>query len=120
MDNRLLETLRVANGEFAAFMAETAAEAGKPWGTRGALRWLERLNQRLRQVAKCVRGGSPASLGAPEVAHEVAKYGETLRRLRGTIATLQTSCLAEKARLDHARANLRATRAWATSLREIS
>jgi hypothetical protein len=120
MDYKLLKTLRVANCEFAAFMAEAATDAEKPWGARGAPRRLGQVNERLRQVAACVGAGAAPLPGAPEVAHEMARYGETLRRLRSTLATLHTSCLVEKARLDHARANVYARNAWAASLRAIS
>ncbi len=120
MTDEPLDIIRVANREFQEFIDQVAQNGAKVVESRGAVGRLDKINLRLQQVSKFLAGGSKSSLHAPEVACEVLKYGESLQALRSVMQTLQFSLLAEKSRLENARANLQAACAWATSLREIS
>ena len=120
MNDELLDIIRIANREFQEFIDQVAQNGAKVVESRGAVRRLEKVDLRLKQVSKYLAAGSRPSAQAPEASYETLKYRETLKTLRSTMETLQFSLLAEKARLENVRANLQAACAWATSLREIS
>ena len=67
-----------------------------------------------------VCASSKSSVKAPDAAHEILKYRENLKTLRNVIEKLQLSLLAEKGKIENLRANMRAARAWAAAVREIS
>ena len=119
MNNGLLDVIRMANREFQEFINQVSQNGAKVVESRGAGHRLEKVDLRLQQVSKFLAADSRSYLQAPEAAYEVLKYGENLKALRRVMETLQFSLLAEKARLENVRANLRAACAWATSLREI-
>jgi hypothetical protein len=118
MNNELLDTIRTANGEFEEFIDQVSQNGAKVVETRGAMRRLGKVDLRLRHVSKCLAAVSQSSAEAPEDAHQVLKYRENLKVMKVIMETLQTSLLAEKARLDNVRANTRAACAWAASVRE--
>jgi len=120
MSHQLLENLKIANREFQEFIDQVACEGTKALKCQGAFRRLDKLNHRLQQVSKHLSTQSRRSLEEPEGAIEIMKYGENLKTLRTVIQNLHVSLLAEKTRLDNARANLQSACAWADSLREIS
>jgi hypothetical protein len=120
MNNEMLDIIRIANREFQEFIDQVAQNGAKVVESRGAVRRLEKVDLRLKQVSKFLAAGSQSFAQAPEAAYEVLKYRENLKNLRAVMETLQFSLLAEKARLENVRANLQAACAWATSLREIS
>ena len=120
MNDELLELMRTANREFLEFIDQVAEKGAKAVASRGAARRLEKVDLRLQQIGEYL-GATPKSFAQkPEAAYEVLKYRDTLKALRGVMETLQFSLLAEKARLENAKANLQAACAWANSLREIS
>jgi hypothetical protein len=116
MQNELLDIIRTANREFQEFIHHVARNGL----SHDTLRRVEADNVRLRQFSAHLAVGARSARGAPEPANEFLSYMETLRTLRSTIGSLQSSLLAEKVRLDNIRANLRSARAWAASLRGIS
>ncbi|HMD83649.1 MAG TPA: hypothetical protein VKO18_02980 [Terriglobia bacterium] len=120
MNNELLDIMRIANREFQEFIDQVTQNGAQVVESRGAVRRLEKVDLRLKEVSKFLAAESRASAPGPEAAYEVLKYRETLKTLRNVMETLQFSLLAEKARLENVRANLQAACAWATSLREIS
>jgi len=120
MNNDLLEVMRIANREFQEFIEQVAQSGAQVVESRGAVRRLEKVDLRLKQVSQHLAAGSKSSTLEPEAAYEVLKYRECLKTLRNVMETLQFSLLAEKARLDNVRANLQSACAWATSLRDIS
>jgi len=120
MDHELLDVIRTANREFQEFIDQVTQNGAKMVETRGALRRLEKLNHRLKEVSGHLAASSKSAESKSQAEYEILKYRETLKNLRHVMQTLQISLLAEKARLDNVRANMQAARAWATSLREIS
>ena len=120
MTEELLDTIRTANREFQEFIDQVSQNGAKVVETRGATRRLGKVDLRLKHVSKCLAAVSQSSAEAPEVAHQVLKYRENLKVMKGIMETLQFSLLAEKARLDNVRANMQAACAWAASMREIS
>jgi len=120
MNNELLDIIRIANREFQEFIDQVAQNGAKMVESRGAVRGLDKVDLRLKLVARYLAAESRSAAKAPEDAYEVLKYGENLKTLRRVMETLQFSLLAEKARLENVRANLQAACAWATSLRAIS
>jgi hypothetical protein len=120
MDTELVDVIRIANREFQEFIDQVAQSGAKVVESRGAIRRLEKVDRRLKEVSECLAAGAKSFPEEPQVAYEVLKYRETLKALRTVMESLQFSLLAEKARLDNVRANLQAACAWATSLREIS
>ena len=120
MPDDLLKTVRIANREFEAFMEEVTREGANAMATRPAARRLERVNLRLKQVATHLAEGPGHPKPPLGTEYELFEYRDNLRRLRGTLQTLQFSLLAEKTRLENVRANLQSARAWAASLRDIS
>ena len=120
MDNELLDIIRIANREFQEFIDQVAQNGAKVVESRGAVRRLEKVDLRLKQVSEHLASAVKTSAQEPEAAYELLKYRENLRTLRNVIETLQFSLLAEKARLENVRANMQSACAWATSLREIS
>jgi DNA repair exonuclease SbcCD ATPase subunit len=120
MNNGLLDVIRIANREFQEFIDQVAQNGAKVVESHVAVRRLEKVDLRLKQVAQYLAAESRSAAKAPEAAYEILKYRETLKTLRSVMETLQFSLLAEKARLENVRANLQAASAWATSLREIS
>src|SRR5208337_3827922 len=120
MNNELLDVIRIANREFQEFIDQVAEVGTKVVESRGAVRRLDKVDLRLKQVSQSLAANSRTSVGAPEVAYELLKYRDNLKALRGVMETLQFSLLAEKARLENVRANLQSACAWAMSVREIS
>ena len=120
MNNELLDIIRIANREFQEFIDQVAENGSKVVESRGAVRRLDKVDLRLKQVSQSLAANSRSSVGAPEAAYELLKYRDNLKALRGVMETLQFSLLAEKARLENVRANLQSACAWATSVREIS
>ncbi len=120
MNNDLLEAVRLANLEFQEFIEQVAKNGAKGVESRGAIRRLRGVDLRLKAVSKFLSVGFKPFAQASESESEVLKYRDNLKTLRGVMETLQFSLLAEKARLGNVRANMQATCAWATSLREIS
>ncbi len=120
MNNELLDIIRIANREFQDFINQVAETGTKVVESRGAVRRLDKVDLRLKQVSQSLAANSRSSVGAPEAAYELLKYRENLKTLRGVMETLQFSLLAEKARMENVRANLQSACAWATSLRDIS
>jgi hypothetical protein len=120
MNNELLDIIRIANREFQEFIEQVAQNGSKVVESRGAVRRLDKVDLRLKQVSQSLAANSRSSVGAPEAAYELLKYRDNLKALRGVMETLQFSLLAEKARLENVRANLQSACAWATSVREIS
>jgi hypothetical protein len=120
MKNELLDIIRIANREFQEFIDQVAQNGTRVVESRGAVRRLDKVDLRLKQVSQSLVAYSRSSVGAPEAAYELLKYRDNLKALRGVMETLQFSLLAEKARLENVRANLQSACAWATSVREIS
>ncbi len=120
MNNGLLDVIRIANREFQDFIEQVRQSGAKVVESRGAVRRLDKIDLRLKQVSEFLVAGARSSAQQPETAYEVLKYRENLKTLRSVMETLQFSLLAEKARLENVRANLQSACAWATSLREIS
>jgi hypothetical protein len=120
MNNELLDIIRIANREFQEFIDQVAENGSKVVESRGAVRRLDKVDLRLKQVSQSLAANSRSSVGVPEAAYELLKYRDNLKALRGVMETLQFSLLAEKARLENVRANLQSACAWATSVREIS
>ncbi len=120
MNNDLLDAIRLANLEFQEFIERVAKSGGKVAESRGAIQRLGRVDLRLKAVSKFLSAGVRPSAQASHAEFEVLKYRDNLKALRGVMETLQSSLLAEKARLGNARTNMQAACAWATSLREIS
>jgi len=120
MSNELLDGIRSANREFQEFIDQVSQNGAKVVESRGAERRLGKVDRRLQHVAKLLAAHSPSSMKEPEAAYEILKYQETLKALRNVMGTLQYSLLAEKARLDNVRSNMRAASAWAASVREYS
>jgi hypothetical protein len=120
MNSELLDVVRIANREFQEFINQVSQNGAKVVESRGAVRRLEKVDLRLKQVSEYLAAGARASAQGPEAAYEILKYRENLKTLRNLMETLQFSLLAEKARLENVRGNLQAACAWATSLREIS
>jgi hypothetical protein len=120
MTDEPLDTIRIANREFREFIDQVEQNGTKVVESRGAGGRLYKIDLRLQKVSHLLAADSRLSLQAPEAAFEVLKYGENLKALRSVLQTLQFSLLAEKSRLENARANLQAACAWARSVREIS
>ncbi len=120
MNNELLIAIRLANREFQELIEQVAKNGGISVGSRGAIRRLGNVGLRLKAVSKCLSAGFKLSAQTRETDYEIVIYRDNLKTLRGAMETLQFSLLAEKARLENARGNLRAAGAWAASLREIS
>ena len=120
MTKELLDTIRSANCEFQEFIDQVSPNGAKVGEAQGAILRLVKINLRLKHVSKCLATASQSSGEASEAAHQVLKYRENLKVMKGVMENLQTSLLAEKARLDNLRANTRAACAWAASMREIS
>jgi hypothetical protein len=120
MNDELLGTIRTANREFQEFIDQVSQDGAKVVETGGAMRRLGKVDLRLKHVSQCLATLSQSSAEVPEAAHQVLKYRENLKALKGIMETLQFSLLAEKARLDNVRANMQAACAWASSVREIS
>lgn len=120
MNNELLDVIRIANREFQEFIDQVRQNGERVVESRGAVRRLEKVDLRLKQVSKYLATGFSSATQSPEAAYEFLKYQENLKTLRSVVETLQFSLLAEKARLENVRANMQAACAWATSLREIS
>jgi len=116
----LLDIMRIANREFQEFIDQVRENAGRVAESRGAVRLLEKVDLRLKQVSKYLTAGFSSATQSPEAAYELRQYGENLKTLRSVVEALQFSLLAEKARLENVRGNMQAACAWATSLREIS
>jgi predicted nucleic acid-binding Zn-ribbon protein len=120
MTDDLLDAIRAANREFQEFIDQVAQSGAEVVESRGALRRLEKVQSRLREVAQYLAEEARSPARSPEAAYEILKYRENLKTLRSVMETLQFSLLAEKTRLENIRANLQAARAWAASLRELS
>lgn len=120
MNNELLDIMRTANREFQEFIDQVVQNGAKTVESPAAIRRLQKVDARLKQVSDHLVPPAKGSEQDPEVAYEFLKYRESLRTLRSVMETLQFSLLAEKARLENVRANMQSARAWATSLREIS
>ena len=120
MDKELVDIIRTANREFQEFIDQVVQDGAKVVESPGALRRLEKVDLRLKQVSEHLASAVKASAQEPEAAYELLKYRENLRTLRSVMETLQFSLLAEKARLENVHANMQSACAWATSLREIS
>src|SRR5208282_1555912 len=105
MNNQLLDILRIANREFQEFIDQVTQKGAQVVESRGAVRRLEKVNLRLKQVSQHLAAGSKSPAPEPEAAYEVLKYREKLKALRNAMETLQFSLLTEKARLDNVRAN---------------
>ncbi len=120
MNNQLLKVLRSANREFQEIIDEASQNGEPALESRRAAQRLEKVDRRLTQISYYLAAVSRSAAQEPEVAHEVEKYRENLKALRGVMEKLQCSLRTEKARLENVRTNMQATKAWATSLREIS
>jgi len=120
MNSELMDVIQIANREFQEFIDQVAANGAKVVETRGAMRRLAKVDLQLQSVAKCLAASPKSSVEAPEAAYEVLKYRENLKTLRNVIETLQFSLLAEKGKLENLKANMRAARAWAAAVRDIS
>jgi len=120
MNDAALRIIRTANRGFQEIIRQATESGNKAMGTGDAATLLRKIDQRLKQVAKHLGEGATALGTDSEAAIELQMYRENLTRLRHVVETLQSRLLAEKTRMDNVRANLRAARAWATSLREIS
>jgi hypothetical protein len=120
MSDGLLDAIRIANREFQEFIDEVAQSGAKVVESRGAVHRLEKVQIRLREVARHLAEEARSPTRTPEAAYEVLKYRENLKNLRGVMESLQFSLLAEKTRLENVRANLQSACAWAASLRDIS
>ena len=120
MRSELVDVIQIANREFQDFIDQVSESGAKVVEDRGAMRSLAKVNLRLQSVAKCLAASSKSSVKAPDAAHEILKYRENLKTLRNVIEKLQLSLLAEKGKIENLRANMRAARAWAAAVREIS
>lgn len=116
----LLNVVRTANREFQALIEEISLNGAKILQSRGAVRRLEKVSIRLRQVDRYLAENSKSSTQTPESEYEILKYRESLKALRAVFETLQYSLLAEKSHLDNVRANLQSAKAWANSVRDFS
>lgn len=119
MNDELLDVIRIANCEFQEFIEQVSQNGTKVVASNGAAGRLQKVDLRLQQVATRLAELSRLSTPVPDT-HEVLKYRENLKALRSVIESLQSSLLAEKARLENVKVNLQAARAWATSLGDIS
>ena len=120
MDKESADIIRTANREFQEFIDQVMQYGAKGVDSPRAIRRLEKVDVRLKQVSEILVSAIKASAREPEAAYELLKYRENLRSLRSVMETLQFSLLAEKARLENVRANMQSACAWARSLREIS
>jgi len=119
MTGELVENIRTANREFREFIDQAAQRSAKGVESRWVVRRLQGITLRLAQISEYLAASRPI-MPAADAADDVRKYTENLKALRAVLETLQFSLLAEKARLETARANLRAACAWAMSLHNIS
>jgi hypothetical protein len=120
MKNELLAVIRIANREFQELSDLVSQDGTKVVESQGIVRRLKKVDVRSQQVSRYLAAASGLSEQAPESAFEILKYQENLKTLQRVLETLQFSLLAEKSRMENARANMQAAHAWATSLREIS
>jgi uncharacterized membrane protein YccC len=120
MPDELLDAIRVANCEFKEFIEEVRQGGTTIVAVERAARRLENVDIRLKQVSAYLAARPRSPNRAPEAAHEIQKYRENLTSLRSVLETLKSLLLAEKNRLETAKLNFQAARAWATSIREIS
>lgn len=120
MSSALLDNVRLANREFQEFIEQVSKDGAKVVESRGALRRLAKVARRLEQVGEDLASAAHSTGHHPEAAYQMMKYRENLKSLRNVLETLQVSLLAERARIEHLRANMQAACAWASSLRDIS
>jgi hypothetical protein len=120
MNRELLQVIRTANREFQRFIQQVAPNLATLVQARGASERLGNLNSCLKCVAQQFGADVQLFESEPAGAHEIMQYRENLLALRRHLGSLQFSLLAERDRLEGARANLQSARAWAASLREIS
>ena len=120
MASELRKALRAANHEFPRFIDQTSHDSAKVTASLAAKGRLEKVNQRLQQIAQYLAVRSGFAETAPEEARELALYRENLQSLRSALEGFQSSLVAEKSHLERARANMQAARSWAASLRGIS
>lgn len=120
MASELRKALWAANHEFPRFMDQTSHDGAKVTASLAVTGRLEKVNQRLQQIAQYLGARSDFTETGPEEARELAIYRENLQSLRSALEGFQSSLVAEKAHLERARGNMQAACSWAASLREIS
>jgi CHAD domain-containing protein len=120
MNSELLDVIKIANREFQEFIDQVSQVGSKVVESRGAMRRLEKVDIRLRQVTEYLAAISGHAEATPEEAYEFLRYRENLKALRNALETLQFSLMSERARLENVRANMQAACAWAASVRDIS
>ena|ERR1700678_2265214 len=120
MNNELRDVLNIANREFQEFIDQVSQNGTivVEWGE--ALRRLVKVDLRLNHVSKLLAVNSKISPEPPEAASAVLKYRDNLKSLLDVMEAFYSSLLAEKSRLDNLKANMRAARKWAASVRDIS
>jgi len=119
MKTGLLDIVRTANREFQELIDEISRNGPKIVQSRGAVRRLEKVSIRLRQVDRYLAERSKSSADVAESEYEVMKYRDNLKSLRSALETLQYSLLVEKSHLENVRSNLQAANVWANSVREF-
>jgi hypothetical protein len=119
MDTRLVKTVRIANREFQEFVDEIAKVGPNIAKTGEAVRRLQKIARRLSQVDRYLANPRPLP-ATPESEYEILQYKENLKALKRAFETLQYALLAEKSQIENTRANMKAAKAWAHSLRETS
>jgi len=105
-----LETLRQVNGNLRSSLLRLRPER-KHCSAIRPQDFSDILSQLLR-AAECLRHSSAHSEGAAELEKEALEYRSNLEKLKHFLPDLHTRLLAEKSRLETARAHVAAAAAW--------
>ncbi len=119
MNDEMMNALEAASREFQDFVGQVSRAAANPAALPGVVSGLGRIGFRLKHVSKCLAAApQPFEKGSTDDA--VLTYCENLQALKASVEILRSKLLAERARLEKVRGNLKVARAWATSVRETS